>query len=120
MLKAIFACGYAGETDYDIRDMATGRIVTKVAVRDGAWINFGWNGDYFETGIKPTIGTVRFYSSTDWHNFPSAEIVALFPGYVGARFTTDYAVEYDGPAPVLADPQHGYLAFIGSERFAVA
>ena len=131
-LTADFTCSYAGETDYDIRQ--DGRIIAKVSERHFGNATMGYNGDYFETGIKKQIGTVRYYSHPEWLEFPDPRIVALFPGYVGCRLvfhettpgllitdpdyqfpTTEY--QYDGPAPVIV--QHStvpnYLTFEGDE-----
>lgn len=131
-LKAEFTCSYAGEVDYNIRDAASGRIITKVAARYFANSRMAYNGDYFETGIKPQVGTVRYYSSDNWREFPPADIVALFPGFIGQRLvfhektpglnitqpgyqSPDVEYQYDGERPQLVPdldvPE--YLTFRG-------
>ena len=116
-----FVVSYAGESEYDIRG-DDHRIIGRVAVRTFGNRNGAWNGDYFETGILPSIGTVRWESHPQWMEFPPADIVALFPGYVGCKLAfhprtpeltirdegyelPDVEYIYDGPAPVLmTDP----------------
>ena len=116
MLTSHFYLSYAGESEYDIRD--NGRLVGRVSVRTFGNRRIVYNGDYYQTGILPTVGTVRWQSSSQWHEYPPAEVVALFPGFVGCRLVfhprtpelkitdPDYALpeveyQYNGPAPVL-------------------
>ena len=78
--------------------------------------HMAYNEGVLEHDIIPAVGTVRYESSQHWHEFPPREVVALFPGFVGARWRRDYsALEYDGPAPVLVpskDVPH-YLTAVG-------
>jgi hypothetical protein len=116
MMTKHFFLSYAGESEWDIRD--NGRLVGRVSVREFGNSRMGYNGDYFETGILQQVGTVRWYSCSHYDEFPPAEIVALFPGFVGCRLvfhpTTpdlnitdpDYQLptveyQYNGPKPVL-------------------
>lgn len=116
MLTKEFRVSYAGEVEYDIRQ--DGRILGRVAVRYFGNSRMAYNGDYFKTGILPQVGTVRWESSRQWHEFPPSELVALFPGFVGCRLVfhprtpqltitdKDYEIpnvefQYDGQAPVL-------------------
>jgi len=58
--------------------------------------------------ILSEVGTIR---ALDWPataDFPPAEVLALFPGHVGARVNADkgYTIEYNGSAPnVVRNPQ---------------
>lgn len=64
------------------------------------------------------IGTV--IHKNEVHTFPAQEIVALFPGMVGARWTEDFqAVEYDGPKPETETVWNGESTVIKGylERF---
>ena len=106
-----FLVSYAGEAEYEIGGRA-------YSARYHGSTKASWNGDYFETGIKPSIGCVRYRDSDRWSEFPPAEVVALFPGFVGQRLVYHPAcnlpithpdfqlgtMEYicDGPAPTLA------------------
>jgi hypothetical protein len=116
MLRADFHLSYAGAVEYDIRE--DGRLLGRVTARSFGNPRLAYNGDYFEKGILPQVGTVRWESSTKWHDFPTPEIVALFPGFVGCRLVfhprtphltimdKDYELpeveyQYDGQAPVL-------------------
>lgn len=109
-LEKRFKVSYAGEVDYQVGNDG-------FTARYSAPIEFSWNGDYFETGIKPVIGCVRYESSSKWHEFPPAEVMALFPGFVALRLiytpadnlpfrhpdhqlgTMEY--QHDGPRPEL-------------------
>jgi len=130
--KAEFSLSYAGESEYLIRQNY--KPIGKVRVR-----TFGnkrmepeYNGDYFQTGILPTVGTVMWKDCDKFHEFPPREIVALFPGYVGCRLilhpttpgftirdegfqwpTSEY--QYDGPKPeLIQDPiVPDYITFKG-------
>lgn len=59
--------------------------------------------------ISSYRGTV--VNSADYHVFPDAAICAECPGYVPARYTTDFTVvEYQGAAPELVqDPITGMI-----------
>ena len=116
MLTKHFYLSYGGESEYDIYDGA--RKLGRVAIRHFGNRAAAWNGDYWETGILPQIGTVRWESPKQWRDFPPVEVVALFPGFVGARLvfhettpglhiqdegyqlpTVEY--QYNGPPPIL-------------------
>ncbi len=96
------------------------------------WANldpkFGYNTGVLENEIIPLVGCVISDDSRKWHDFPPAEVVAQFPGFVGARFTRPngedkgYRVEYDGPEPTrVPDPQVSYYLtadFLAVKRIA--
>jgi len=111
-----FRLSYDGEAEYDIRQ--DGRIIGRVSVRYWGNTRQTYNGDYFERGILPQVGTVRWTSCNQYLEFPPDEVVALFPGFVGCRLvfhprTPDLSIthpdyqlpeveyQYAGPAPVL-------------------
>lgn len=90
-----FILSYAGAAEYEIGHK-------EYSVRYFASKRMPYNTGVLEEEIIPAVGTVMHNDSEDWHDFPPAEVVALFPGFVGARWAKDYsAIEYDGPAPVL-------------------
>ena len=102
-----FLVSYAGEVEYDI-----GGTVYKVRYwgnPDGSWNDGVWEGF-----IRPSIGTVRHDKCELFHTFPPPEVVALFPGFVGARYTEDWKTEYDGPTPKLR-PLKNVPCYIGAE-----
>jgi hypothetical protein len=51
--------------------------------------------------VLSEVGTVRAYDWPAAAEFPPAEVLALFPGHVGARVNADkgYVLEHDGTAP---------------------
>ena len=102
--KPQFISSYRGEADYLWR----GR---RWSVRDFAHDDGHYNGEnYFRDGILPTVGTVRGYSSDDFHDFPPAELMAHFPDHVGARWNADFsALEYDGDTPETVTTDWGYI-----------
>ena len=126
-----FHLSYDGEVEFGIRQ--DHRLIGRVSVRHWGNTRQTYNRDYFERGILPQIGTVRWHSSSKWREFPPDEIVALFPGFVGCRLVfhpripdlkiTDPGYElpeveyqYNGPAPVLvpsADVPE-YITFQGA------
>ena len=111
-----FRLSYDGEAEYDIR--RDHRIIVRVSVRHWGNTRQQYNGDYFERGILPQVGTVRWASSTQYLEFPPDEVVALFPGFVACRLVfhprtpdltithPDYELpeveyQYNGSAPIL-------------------
>jgi hypothetical protein len=94
-----FVCGYRGATDYVYK----GR---KYVVRCFACPGPGatptsedgyYNGDYYRTGILPSVGTVMCDDSEHRHDYPPADVLAYFPNHVGARWRPDFsAVDYIG------------------------
>ena len=111
-----FRLSYDGEAEFDIRQ--DNRIVGRVSVRHWGNTRQSYNGDYFERGILPQVGTVRWTSCNQYLEFPPAEVVALFPGFVGCRLVfhprtphltirdPDYQLpeveyQYNGNKPVL-------------------
>jgi hypothetical protein len=60
---------------------------------------------------RSEVGTVRAKHWPASTAFPSAAVVALFPGYVGARVGPDYALQYqDGQAPTtILNPLTGWI-----------
>jgi len=81
-LQAEFTSGYAGETDYDIRDRSTGRVIAKVVARHWGNLDGAWNTGVWESDIEPAIGSVWYKKSDLWQEFPTPEIMELFPNYV--------------------------------------
>lgn len=103
-LEKRFRLSYAGEVEYYVgRDLFSARYFGNP--------DMPWNGDYFETGIKPSIGCVRYADSSRWHEFPPPEVMELFSGFVAQRLiihpsavpgelgTAEYIC--NGPAPEL-------------------
>jgi hypothetical protein len=111
MLEAVFKCGYAGGVDY----LVAGR---KYHVRYFASTIMAYNTGVLEQKVAE-VGTVRSDESDRWHDFPPPEVVALFPGFVGARFTRDYQYEYAGEQPeLIVDPVVTYhVTFAGLKRW---
>jgi hypothetical protein len=120
---------YAGEAEYDIR--LDGRKIGRVSVRYFGNPRIAYNGDYFKRGIVPQIGTVR-WDCPRWSEFPPAEVVAMFPGFVGCRLvfherTPDLSItdegyeppeveyQYDGPKPEICSHPSvpSYVTFLG-------
>ena len=101
-LEKKFILSYAGEAEYEIQgERYTARYCYNPRMP--------YNGDDVHRYTKAQVGTVMHYSSSKFHTFPPREVVALFPGFVGARYTERFDVVYDGPTPVLfVDPQTGY------------
>ncbi len=94
-----FVFSYRGAADYVVK----GR---KYSVRSFAHDDGYYNGNYFAEGVRPLVGCVRSDESAYWHQFPPAEVLALFPDHVGARFTQDYGIEYvTGHAPEVVEPR---------------
>lgn len=110
--KPEFKVSYAGEVEYRV----DGKLYR---VRYFANPRMGYNDGVYDNDIQSSVGTVR----NSWrdgceymHQFPPREVVALFPGFVGARYTEDFQTEYDGPRPVLCKhhcvPE--YVSFVGN------
>ena len=94
--KAVFVVSFAGEATYKV-----GRRQYRVrsfAITDPT---FGYNTGVLDDFILPLVGTVIADGSDYWYEFPPPEVVALFPGFVGARWTKEWKAEYDGEKPVL-------------------
>jgi hypothetical protein len=99
-----FRSSYQGEAEYDLSD---GR---RISVRTFADPAAAYNTGVYLSEIEPLVGCVRFVHAPDMFTFPDASIMAEFPGFVAARFTRDYKVEYDGVRPELArDPILDYV-----------
>jgi hypothetical protein len=108
-----FKVSYQGRADYQV-----GRRV--VCVRHWGCERFAYAAGVWAQEIRPSIGTVRFESYPDSREFPSAEIMAHFPGYTAARWRVEgdrWTLETDGPAPATHhDPATGYLLATEPER----
>ena len=78
-------CSFAGSTDY-----AWGN--SQFEVRSYADPNMGWAEGYFESGIMRQLGCVfRRNSMSD--GYPSAEVIAAFPGYTPLTATFDWVAD---------------------------
>lgn len=82
-----FASSYQGETDYEY----SGR---RYAVRHHA-CDYGYNGDYFETGILKQLGCVfRVNGMAD--GYPPDDVIAAFPAYVPLTATFEWVDDPNG------------------------
>jgi hypothetical protein len=87
-MHARFVCAYRGHMDYEV----AGRRyrVQAFAHDDGHWPNF--------PEVAAYVGTVSC-EYPGFGTFPPPEVLALFPGFVAARYNRDTkAIEYH-PAP---------------------
>lgn len=88
-ITAQFVCSYRGEHTYRIGSES---YHIRRAAYDGIYVE-----GYFESGIVPTVGCVY---GGDIQQFPPAEVLALFPGYVAARWDMESKRwMYRGEAP---------------------
>jgi hypothetical protein len=101
-----FVVSYDLEVEYEI----DGR---NYRVRHGMH-NSNTSEDY-RPAVRATVGTVMHRDSRRMHEFPPREVVALFPGMVGARWREDWAVEYDGPAPRIFERWDGTWYLVEEE-----
>ena len=106
-----FICSYQGETTY----LVAGK---RYDVRHHAHDDGHYNGDYYERGILPALGTVRRASIGD---YPPPEVMAEFPGYVAARYNAEQnCIEYlDNIQPdIMPDPAWpcGFVATIAPNK----
>lgn len=100
--KSRFVCSYRGESDHEYKGK-------RYACRSFAAPGDGqtptsadghYNGDYFFTGILPTVGTIRNDDASLFHEFPPDDVCAMFPDYVPARWNADFSgLEYRGEKP---------------------
>jgi hypothetical protein len=68
-----------------------------------------WRGTQGYTGMTRWVGTVE--NTDNFQVFPPSALVALFPGYVGARWDkATNSVLYDGPAPQVTESAEGVRA----------
>ena len=80
-------CSFAGSTDYAWGNSA-------FEVRSHANPNMGWAECYFESGIMRQLGCLfRRCSMSD--GYPSAEVIAAFPGYTPLTATFDWVADPD-------------------------
>ncbi len=104
--KPRFEVGFQGESEYSWR----GR---RYRVRSSAadWIPNYWNYTPEEYAAQ-YVALVGAILGPDMFTFPPAELVAHFPGYVGAKFNpVNWTVEYDGPTPATVhSPIYGTLS----------
>lgn len=95
MRKPQFVCGYQGESDYTWNGV-------KYSVRHSAddWRPGVWNysREQYEAERVAQVGCIyRSYGSGE---FPPAELLEFFPGYVRARFNLETkSWEYAGAVP---------------------
>lgn len=77
--EARFKSSYQGEIEYLFEG-------TTYRVREFG-IDYGdYNEGVFEREILPSIGTVKMFPVTE---FPSDEVMELFPGFVAARYNPE-------------------------------
>lgn len=116
-----FLVSYRGLVEYEVDGH-------KYEVRYWGYDDGHYNTGVWDTHIKPSIGTVRqlsYDTNGNWvrdrvHTFPPAEVVALFPGFVGARYVPEtWATEYDGAAPELI-PDPDVPSYVTSRAVAEA
>jgi hypothetical protein len=96
-MKPRFKVSYRGEAEF----WFNGR---EYCVRIFANDDGHYNGNYFQSGILPFVGTVR--NRREFFDFPPSEVIEAFaeeyPGIVGARYTEDFkSVEYTATPDVL-------------------
>lgn len=74
----------------------------KYSVRTFAMPDGSHRADYWPT-VLAEVGTVRAYHFPEATQFPPADVMAEFPGYVPARINPEraYAVEYQGEPPTV-------------------
>lgn len=89
-MKIQFKVSYRGEAEYWYGGH-------EYCVRFFANDDGYYNGNYYQTGIEPFVGTLR--NRRDFHEFPPQDVLevfkAEFPGIVGARYNSDFTeVEY--------------------------
>jgi hypothetical protein len=95
-----FVVSYDLQCEYRIGDRC-------YRVRSGAHEG-NTRSEYYWSGVVPMVGTVSCRDNP--HEFPPAEVLALFPGFVGARWNENFtAIEYtDQPADIL---EHGMSVY---------
>lgn len=110
-----WVCSYRGEAEYHWQ----GR---KFAVRTSAYDDGYYNGDYFETGIRPFVGTIRCDDCGRRFEFPPAEVCALFPDHEPARYLPEFVgVEYlSGKQPETVIDKAGHVVAVFWARLLVA
>lgn len=56
------------------------------------------------------VGCVKGYHDDNFFHFPPADVMAHFPGAVGARWSNEgqWRAEYDGPKPTLTLDKFGH------------
>lgn len=88
-----FESTYMGASTYVSRDIVDGygsRQKWSVRHQTCDYGHMIANGDYWETGIFPAVGTIKPQSG-NFHEFPPVDVWSLFPGYVPARWLIDDA-----------------------------
>jgi len=98
-----FVSSFAGSADYIVNGV-------KYSVRTWADAKGAWAAAYLPT-VLAEVGTVRATHHPEFTEFPSAEVMELFPGYIAARINPekDYRVEYNGSAPVTFVNRYGWI-----------
>lgn len=72
-----------------------------------------WDQTTFDRGIRPFVGCLAAVEPPDFYEFPPAELIGRFPGYVGARYTSDFHVQYTAAPDVVVTGN-----FIASGEFS--
>lgn len=100
-------CSYAGSVYYQIDGV-------RYEVCHDKDKNFGWNGDYFETGIVYHVGCIfREHCMSD--GFPPDSVLAFFPGFVPLSATFEW--EDLKPGERFRSIKEGSWQYIHDERF---
>ena len=92
MEKPQFLSSYRGESTYKWHEKT-------YALRYFAQNDGHYNKGVYEKDIEPLVGCVIARYHKACHLFPPRELLEFFPGYIGARFTRNFTVEYDGDKP---------------------
>jgi hypothetical protein len=105
MFTKRFVCSFDLEAEYEI-----GGAIYRV--RSGMHLSLT-SGDWREN-VRARIGTVMYEHHPHFCKFPPPEVMALFPGMVGARYSEEtvargseggvWMPEYNGPAPEVVQP----------------
>jgi len=100
--KARFLSSYQGESEYSL-----GGSVWRI--RHAAHDDGHWNDTVYTREVRPLVGCVIAKDSALFHEFPPADVLACFPGFVGAKWTADYQVRYTAPPRRGTDSATGWL-----------
>lgn len=89
-------CGFQGVSEYSWRGQRYGVRSSAMDWRPGVWT---YTEAEYKRQVVATVGTIMNESGSR-HEFPPEELAVWFPGYVRARFSRTWDVEYaTGTAP---------------------